>query len=189
MSCDIGHFRKRQYTYQKKLQILSIVNITATHGAPPGSCEKNESVFLKGFFDVDDILIGGASEKKGRILQLFHKFSIHEDVDVRKKLAELFRVTHLTGEQILFKGKAGIAPDRFLRETGSDSAEQSEKSVSLLGLHRLAAEKGKTCDILTVERLDDLLHGVIRERGAIIEAPLLGIEASLAVVATSADKK
>ena len=52
----------------RKYRKLYFVNIAAAHGAFPRSFEENETVFRQGFFDVDDILIGGASEKKGRIL-------------------------------------------------------------------------------------------------------------------------
>ena len=61
-------FKRKHILIMKKYRELYFVNITAAHGAFPRSLEKNETVFRQGFLNVYDVLIGGASEKKGRIL-------------------------------------------------------------------------------------------------------------------------
>lgn len=165
------------------------MNITATHGASPCSRKRNERSCRKGFLYVDDILVCGTTEKQRGVFELFHKFSVYQYVDMRKQCAERFGIANLAGEQIIFKGKARIAPNGFLRKSFLDGLDKMEKPLLMLGLHRLAAEKRKPRDILVIERGNDFFHGFFGEGRAVIKAPLLGIEAALAVVTASADEK
>jgi len=91
--------------------------------------------------DVDDILIGGAPEQERSVVLLFHVFPVHQHIDEREQLPGDSRIADGTGQQVAFKGKAGVAPEILFRKAFLKAAGQYKQAFLILRLKGFAAQK------------------------------------------------
>ena len=81
------------------------------------------------------------------------------------------------------KGAARIDPERLrVTEFLAEAPEERHEHALVRRFHRLAAENRQPRDVRRLQVLQDLVLDLPRERLAIPEVPLVGIEASLAPV-------
>ena len=118
------------------------MDVSATHFPLPDARQQSHVSGVPTGGDVDDILLGGATEQERSVVLLFHVFPVHQHVDEREQIPGDSRIADGTGQQVAFKGKAGVAPEILFRKAFLKAAGQYKQTFLILRLKGFAAQKG-----------------------------------------------
>ena len=143
---------------------------------PPFSCTdiyvwlpEDNLTRIESFLDIDDTLVGRASEEQVRVTKTLDKGTIDEYV-------EQFQEFALRPRNQRLEGKPRVAPDILVRAT-MDGTCQIRKAVALI--HGVATRKG---DVGVWIGFDDLHQLLRRHLTAALGVPRLGVMAARTLV-------
>ena len=131
------------------------------------------------------------------VLQLLDERSVDENVDHREEVirhldvpARFRKVLHLGGKEIRIEDASRVDPKGLrIAELLAEAAKERDEYTLVRRLHRLTAEDRKPRDVGRFKVLQDPVLDLAREELAVIEIPLVGIEAPLAAVRTTGNEE
>lgn len=137
--------------------------------------------------DIDQALVGRSPEDQRQILEIFHEFAVHQNIEPRKEIVRVFSL-HFVALDLL-KGISAVAPNRLLWEALLDRLGEISQYGAVLWLERFPAEDRQSSDIRGVKPGEDLLLCICIKRLPVAEIPSLRLEASVAVMCAAGDKQ
>lgn len=100
---------------------------------------------------VDQTLVGAAAEAQGDILQLLHIAAVNQNIQQGEQFIRRLTAGMAALRQQFVVGEAGKAPDGLSGKSGADPADKGEQYPLVFRLKGLAAQQGKTVDIVRTE--------------------------------------
>ena len=136
--------------------------------------------------NIQDTLVGTATETEADVLLLQKKGAVHQHIQLMKKFP--VQRTHPAGGQLLVE-VAGVAPDIPAGELLPHPAYQGEHLRLIRRGHGLAPQQGQPADIAGAEQIQDGADLFLPESLAILEIPGLRIEAAGAAMGAAGHKE